>query len=225
MPPTSSSRSLSAPRAVLFDLNGTLSDDEGIFFEIFRELFAEHGRQLSREEYFGTFVGLSDEELVRGCLGDDFPEVEALLARRMILFRERARDGATIGEEAREAVRAAAAVVPVGVVSGDYRDEIETLLAGAGIRDLVEFVVSIEDVEHPKPDPEQYLLALDRLGDGVLPEEIVVYEDSPVGVAAAKAAGMRCVGVVGTVSAERLCEADEVVDVLDGRTVERLFVK
>lgn len=72
-----------------------------------------------------------------------------------------------------------------------------------------------------KPDPEAYLLALERLG-GVSAADVLVFEDTPVGVEAARAAGMRCVAVLGTVPRERLAEADEVIEVLDAATVRRL---
>jgi beta-phosphoglucomutase-like phosphatase (HAD superfamily) len=137
------------------------------------------------------------------------------------MFRERAGGGSTVAEAARAAVREAASRVPVGIVSGDYRDEIELLLAGAGLRGLVSVLVAIEDVERPKPDPAQYLLALEQLDDGVCADQVLVFEDTPVGVAAAKAAGMRCVAVLGTVAAERLSAADEIVERLDAEVVAR----
>jgi len=116
-------------------------------------------------------------------------------------------------------VRAAASQVPVGVVSGDYREEIDALLGGAGLAPHVSFVVAIEDVERPKPDPAQYLLALELLGGRIPASEVVAFEDSPVGVRAAKAAGLRCVGVAGTVPADQLSEADLVVPALDAGVV------
>ncbi len=206
---------------LLFDLNGTISDDEGLFYEVFAELFAAEGRPLTRVEYFTRFVGLTDDELVLGWLGEDFPRLDGLLQERYARFQARARDGSTIGGSARAAVRAAAARVPIGVVSGDVRDEIELLLRGAGLLELFSVVVSIEDVERPKPAPDQYLLALERLD--LAADEVVAIEDTPVGVAAAKAAGLTCVAVLGTTSAERLAAADEIVPGLDEALVQRLL--
>ena len=116
---------------------------------------------------------------MRACLGDDHPEVDRILAERIVRFRKIAADGSTIGGPERAAVRAAAARVPVGIVSGDYRDEIDLLIGGAGLSAYVEFVVSIEDVDRPKPDPAQYLLALELLGDGIQAGDVVAFEDSP----------------------------------------------
>ena len=74
-----------------------------------------------------------------------------------------------------------------------------------------------------KPDPEGYLVALDRLGAGVEPAAVLVFEDTPLGVTAAKAAGMRCAAVLGSAPRERLAHADEIVERLDAVTVLRLL--
>ncbi len=73
-----------------------------------------------------------------------------------------------------------------------------------------------------KPDPEGYLVALARL-DGVAAQEVLVFEDTPLGITAAKAAGMRCAAVLGSAPAERLGHADEIVERLDAATVLRLL--
>ena len=57
-------------RAVTFDFNGTLSDDEDILFGVYAALFAEHGKPLGRDDYFRQLAGLSEHEIVRAWLGD-----------------------------------------------------------------------------------------------------------------------------------------------------------
>ena len=69
--------------AVVFDFNGTLSNDEPILYEIFTELFAEHGKPLSAQEYFDHLAGLSDPEIVRTWLGEDHPDVDAVIEERI----------------------------------------------------------------------------------------------------------------------------------------------
>src|ERR671918_313899 len=78
-------------RAVVFDFNGTLSDDEPILCEIFQQLFAEHGRPLSAQKYYDELAGLSDPEIVRSWLGPDHPAVEEVVRERI------ARYGARVG--------------------------------------------------------------------------------------------------------------------------------
>src|SRR6185503_12697431 len=113
-------------------------------------------------------------------------------------------DGATIPETLREAVRYAAARVPVAVVSGAYRREIEPVLQHAALAERVTALVAADDVTRGKPDPEGYVRALAALGDGLVPPDVVAFEDTEAGVAAARAAGLRCLGVRGTHADEPL---------------------
>jgi beta-phosphoglucomutase len=210
------------PRAVVFDFNGTLSQDEPILCAIFQELFAEHGRPLSAQEYFDELAGLSDPEIVRTWLGRDHPAVDDVIAERIGRYRERVADGSSIPAPVRAAVRHAAERVPVAVVSGAARAEIEPVLAAAGLDDVLGTIVSADDIDAGKPDPEGYLLALALLDDDVRAQDVVVFEDTEAGVAAAKGAGMRCVAVLGTLAPERLANADEIVEALDVDVVRRL---
>jgi beta-phosphoglucomutase len=209
------------PRAVVFDFNGTLSEDEPILCELFTELFAEHGRPLSAQEYFDELAGLSDPEIVRTWLGPDHPAVDEVLEERSRRYREAVADGSTVPDEIREAVRYAAERVPVGIVSGAARSEIESVLAGAGIASSIAVIVSAEDVERGKPHPDGYARAASLLE--VEPAAIVSFEDTEAGVASAKDAGLRCVAVLGTLSPARLLRADEIVERIDAPLIERLL--
>jgi len=203
-------------RAVLFDFNGTLSDDEPIVCAIFQELFAERGRPLSTETYFSELAGTSDPEIVRAWLGVDDP---ALVAEKVTRYRARVEDGSTVYEPAREAVRVAAAVAAVGVVSGATLEEIAPALTAAGLDEFVSATVTVDDVSRGKPHPEGYLIALELLGAG--PEGSVAFEDSEPGIEAALAAGLRCVAVLGTLPRERLARADAIVERLDADAVRQ----
>jgi beta-phosphoglucomutase len=206
-------------RAFLLDFNGTLSDDEPLLCELFGELFAEQGKPLTQAEYYASLSGLADREIVRTWLGRDAPDVVEEYARRYVA---RAGDGSTIGPDARAAVHAAAAVgVRLAVVTGAPHATVEAALRGAELNGAFAAVVAAEDVVHGKPDPAGYRRALDLLG--VQPQEAVAVEDSEAGVAAAKAAGLYTVAVVGTVGRERLGGADELAARLDAELVDWLL--
>jgi len=96
-------------------------------------------------------------------------------------------------------------------------------LAGAGLAGLFDAVVAAEDVARGKPDPAGYFHALELLG--VSPAEAVAVEDSQAGVAAAKAAGLYVVALLGTADPARLEAADEIAERLDTALVERLLLK
>jgi HAD superfamily hydrolase (TIGR01509 family) len=207
------------PRAVVFDFNGTLSDDEPILCAIFVELFAERGLPpLTAAAYYAQLAGHTEEEIFRRWTGRDEPE---LIAERIARYRARVSDGGTIDAEARAAVRYAAERGPVAIVSSAAREEIVPVVAAAGLADVLGTIVSADDVTHGKPDPEPYELAARLLG--VAPADVLALEDSEAGVASAKAAGMRVAALMRTVGAARLAAADELIERLDLATMQRLL--
>ena len=206
----------SRPRpAVIFDFNGTLSDDEPLLLRLYTEMFRERlGWALTPQHYYEHLVGLSDREIIGAVVaeargGSDL--VERLLVERGTRYREMAGRESPVRDSTARAVRSlAAAGLPMGIVTGAPRLDVELVLSSSRLAGLFGAVVSEEDVARGKPDPEGFLLAarlLDRR-----PGDILVFEDSLPGLRAARAAGMACVGVEGTHSAEELmAEADATV--------------
>ena len=204
-------------QAVVFDFNGTLSDDEPVLARVYEELFGELGHPLTPDEYFEQLAGHTDEEMFKRWLGASSDE---LIRERVRRYNELVSDGSTVHEDVRVAVRWAADRMPVAVVSAALRDEIEPVLAASGLRGLFSLVLSQDDVTRGKPDPQPYLLAAERLG--LPPHELLVFEDTDVGVASAKAAGARVAGLTRTLGAERMAAADVLVDRIDVSVLESL---
>jgi len=205
---------------IVFDFNGTLSDDEPILCEIFVQLFAEHGKPLSAQEYFDELAGLSDPEIVRTWLGRDHPDVDAVIAERVERYRAAVAGGSSVHEHVREAVRYAARRVPLAICSGAARAEIEPVVEAAGLAPLFRAVVTSDDVVHGKPDPEGYTKTLGILG--VEAADAVVFEDTEAGVASARAAGVgRVLAMKTTLEPHRLSEADELIDRIDVDVMRR----
>jgi HAD superfamily hydrolase (TIGR01509 family) len=211
------------PRAVVFDFNGTISNDEPILCEIFQRLFAARGKPLSAQEYYDQLAGLSDPEIVRTWLGAGHPAVPEVIAQRIDLYREAVADGTSISKPVRAAVRYAAKRVPVVIVSGAAREEIAPVLEAAGLAALVFAIVAAKDVVEGKPSPEGYERALELIDEGIRADEVVVFEDTEAGIASAKGAGMSCIAVLGTLAPERLAAADEVVERIDVSLLQRLL--
>jgi sugar-phosphatase len=136
-------------------------------------------------------------------------------------YRSLVADGSTIHEHVREAVRYAAERVPVGIVSGAARAEIEPVIDAAGIAPLFSTIVTSDDVVEGKPDPEGYLRALEALE--LRGDEVVVIEDTEAGVASAKAAGTRCLALKGTLAPSRLAAADELIERIDVELMQRVL--
>jgi beta-phosphoglucomutase len=209
--------------AAIFDFNGTLSDDEPLLCEIFMDLFAEHGRPMSAQEYFDQLAGLSDPEIVKTWLGEDHPDVQAVIDERVSRYREAAADGSTVHEHVREAVRHAAQRTALAICSGAARDEIEPVVEAAGIAACFSAIVTSDDVVHGKPDPEGYVKTLTLLEAD--PAEAVVFEDTEAGIASARAAGVgRVLAVRTTLEPDRLAGADELIDRIDVDLMQRLLL-
>lgn len=224
-------------RAVVFDFNGILVDDEPLHFEMFRRVLADEGIELSEESYYRDFLGLDD----RGCFAAvleragqpaSIPRLMRLIARKSSYYQERIREhGYPFFPGAVELIReAAAAGLMLGVVSGALREEVEGALRQAGVIDLFKVLVAAEDVAESKPSPEGYLQVQvafnarpplpERLVHG---HEIVVFEDSPPGLAAAREAGLTTVGVGHTCGVAELAGADVRIEKLDGLTLAGLY--
>lgn len=183
--------------AVIFDFNGTLSDDEPILFQIFGELFGEHlDWAMTADDYDRHLLGHSDREIVEKALqitGIDAP-VDPLLELRKRRYRELVAHQNPITAETAALVRVLAEHdVPMAIVTGAQRDDVRAVLDSSPVGEVITVVVAEEDVRRGKPDPEGFLAgaaALDRE-----PADMVVFEDSVPGVRGALAAGMRCIAV------------------------------
>jgi beta-phosphoglucomutase len=213
-----------APSAVIFDFNGTISDDEGLLAELFERIFAEVGIDVPAALYFEEFAGYSDQEICERVLerfgrSGEPGLAEHLIAERTRLYLRAQRDHPTVRPAAAACVREIASRVPVAIASGAARAEIEAVLAAAGLIDLFGVLVCMEDVEHGKPDPEGYLRALEllhkRAGVPLDASDVLVFEDSEQGLRSALAAGMPCVVISGTAAPDRLGGAAGIVSALD----------
>jgi HAD superfamily hydrolase (TIGR01509 family) len=223
-------------RAVIFDFNGVLVDDEHVHFELFRAVLDEEGVTITARQYHEQYLGLDD----RGCFeaalleagqAADGPRLDALIARKAERYVAVASAGLRYFPGAAACLRALAAHWPLAINSGALRPEIEFTLDRLDCRALVAAIVSAEDTTRCKPDPQGYLLALDALRRhgattaapslaDLGPAQCIVVEDSLAGVASAKGAGMWAVGITHTYTAEALREAgaDAVIDGLETLT-------
>ena len=197
-------------RPTIFDFNGVLVDDEDVHFASFAEALAPLGLSLTREDYDERYLGFDDAGAFDAILRDAGrapaeAEVARLVDAKKPIYMRRIATDLVIFDGAAELVRSRAAGGVVGIVSGALRHEIEHCLGVMGVRDAVAFIVSAEDTQRCKPDPEGYRLGVAALrAAGAPAAEAVVVEDSIAGVESAKAAGLRCVSVGHSYPLERL---------------------
>jgi HAD superfamily hydrolase (TIGR01509 family) len=221
------------PLGTLLDFNGVLVDDEPLHHAAFADVLAARGIDLPWALYLSEYLALDDEGVARKALGAAAPpaeaDVRALLRDKRAAYHRLAAERLRFYPGAADFVRALAAFGPVVIVSGAWRDEIEGALARLAVRDAVAAVVSADDTSACKPDPEGYRLGLAALGRALgspaaAGPGVVAVEDSPGGVAAARAAGVVAAAVLHTVGegALRAAGAGLVVPTLADLTPARL---
>jgi beta-phosphoglucomutase-like phosphatase (HAD superfamily) len=202
--------------AVIFDFNGTLSDDEHIIFEVYAELFLAHfGHELTAHVYRDRFLGLSDREIVElavaeyGCGSED--QVAELLGLRRDLYGRRVAEHNPIGDDAVGLLRLlAGSGIPRAIVTGARRDDAMVVLNASPAAEFFDVVVTEEDVRHGKPNPEGFLAGARLLRRR--PSDVLVFEDSVPGVRAALAARMHCIAVSAEPTPDLRALAPVVVD-------------
>jgi beta-phosphoglucomutase len=212
--------------AVIWDVDGTLVDTAELHFHAWAALARELGKPFTRGDFAGTF-GWRNPEIIPKLFGAGYAagEVAALGDRKEALYRAEAGKGVALLPGARNLlVSVHDAGGWQGIGSSAPRANLDLILKLTGTESLFGAVIAMEDTARGKPDPEVFLLAARRLE--VPPGRCVVLEDAPVGVQAAKAGGMRAIGVsfVGHHPAERLqaAGADMVVPSLEKLNVRTL---
>ena len=203
-------------RALIFDFNGVLADDDPIHMEAFRKVAEEEGLSFTDEEYLEQYLPLNDRDCFRTLFcgrGRSLKEdrLDQLISRKGVYYFQMIADKTVLFENAGAAVRAAAKRYPLAIASGARGTEIRHILTQGGLDGCFGAIVSAEDVASGKPHPEPFLRAHEKLRErhrSLKPEECVAIEDSLGGIQSAHQAGMRCLAVAHSYSADRLKAAN-----------------
>jgi beta-phosphoglucomutase len=215
-------------RAIIFDCDGVIADTEPLHHQAFERVLADRSIHLSREEYFGRYVGLNDLAVLRSIFADsrlplDDQELERLLAVKNDTYLSMIAGSIEALPGVVDFVIRASKCWPLAICSGARHVEIETILRHTGLSGYFPIVVSSDDVPVSKPDPTGFLQAWSLLRQqqdrqsgpgaaaGLSAAECLVIEDSLHGIAAAKAAGMPILAVQSQCTAAQLSHADGTV--------------
>jgi beta-phosphoglucomutase family hydrolase len=211
-------------RGAIFDWDGVIINSASQHELSWERLAKECGKELP-ENHFKRGFGMKNEVIIPELLGwTAVPtEVRLLSLRKEAIYREVVREQGMTALPGVEAWlrRLREAGVACAIASSTHRENITTTLEVLALGEFFSVIVSAEDVKRGKPDPEVFLTAAQKLG--VEPKDGVVFEDALVGIAAAKAAGMRMVAVATTEPKEKLAHADWVVDRMDELEIAQLW--
>lgn len=184
-------------KAILLDFDGVIADTENHHVAAWQRTVSFMGLQIT-DEVAARAMEVDD----RAFLTDLFTEreipvdkVDEWVARKQALTVELLRNAPRVYPGVAELVEVLRGRARLAVVSGTWRENVQTVLHAAGLADAFSLIVAKEDVEHRKPDPAAYALALKKLR--LSAQSVATIEDSPTGLSAAREAGIRRLIAIG----------------------------
>lgn len=223
-------------QAIFFDFNGVIIDDEPLQLKAYQQVLGDLGMELTSEQYYAS-MGMDDKAFLRTAFARmEKPLTDSVMneaiERKSEIHRGLIEQELPLFPGVTTFMKAAARRYQLGLVSMARRIEIDYVLERAGLALLLTVLVSAEQVSKHKPDPESFKLAFDKLTNHrsserklpLLPHECLAIEDASQGIEAARAVGMRTIGVTNTVSETilRAAGADVVTASLADWTVEAI---
>lgn len=211
---------------VIFDFDGVIADTEKLHFEASRLVLAEAGVPIDQARYYAKYLGYSDADMADAVArdqglfaaeGDRSEFVREFTRKKGVVFERLLSSGAILFPGAAACFERLAPTFPLAIASGSFREEIEHVLNGAGLRHHFQAIVGVADAARSKPHPAPYLEAARRLG--VHPSTCVAIEDSMWGLDSARGAGMQTIAVTNSYPAAGLT-ADRIVSGMDEITTE-----
>ena len=221
-------------RAIIFDFNGVIADDETPHLHCFQQALAEHGLSLTKEDYYDTYLGMDERTCAAALLTArdgicDRDLLRAIMDRKVTLFRDHtALHKPALFPGVVEFVQRATSQYRLAIATGGRREQINQTLNDTAIERNFQVIVSADDVATGKPDPAIYHATLKRLNAMeprpplITASQCLVIEDSLAGIRSARAAGMRVLALATTYPPEQLTEADLVLPNLEGLLPESL---
>jgi beta-phosphoglucomutase family hydrolase len=214
-------------RALIFDMDGTIVDNMAFHTQSWITFFERRGRAIDADEFFRTTAGRQGKEIIRSHMGEQLgdEEVAVLNHEKEAVYRElyaphlKAVEGF---EDLIADARSQGILLAVGTAAPPAN--VEFTLDGLDLRRHFETVVGATDVARGKPHPDVFIEAARRCG--ALPQDCIVFEDAPLGVEAARRAGMRVVVITTTLPAASFAEFDNVIAIVDdfsNLSLETLF--
>ncbi len=197
--------------AIIFDMDGTVIDSTRNDFTAWTRVFDEYDYAFSFEEYVRV-LGAKGSEIIEERLELGREEVDKMLKRKESYFQEELdKNGLRLIPHVEELLKEIKSMdLKTALATGSGDEKLKMIFERLNIEQYFDVILTADDVQHGKPDPEIFLNAAKKLG--VSPEQAIVMEDAENGVRAAKAGNMLCIAITSTHTREKLQEADLVID-------------
>lgn len=215
-------------RAIIFDFDGVIADTEPLHYAAFERVLRDTPLAITREEYFARYVGLSDRVFLERLAADRRfnagDELKRFYDEKYNVYFELIGQGASLIAGLREFLADLPPNLPVAICSGARRPEIDLILSQHDLSSRFPIIISSEDVHSSKPEPHGYLMTLHKLRakylygkehakdvdpiEAMPADSCLAIEDSPQGILAARAAGMRTLAMLPSHIASDVSAAD-----------------
>ncbi len=219
-------------RAVIFDFDGVITDSEVLHLRAFNKVLARYNIEIKEEIYYKEYLGFTDLDCFKSVaekseLGLNSEQIRNLIKQKNQVFEKLAATEATIfGGVPQFLQMLRDNGVPMAICSGAVLEEIALILEQSELGHFFDEIVAGDQITKGKPDPEGFLLALERLNKGkqnpIAAGECIVIEDSHWGLEAGNAAGMHTIGITNTYNAGQLSMAEKIVASLSELTINDL---
>lgn len=212
-------------KGVIFDMDGTLLESTEADYRAWEKVFNNYNHDLPFEKY-APMLGVKSADVIRNEIGfRDEQDVKRILKEKFDYFVEYVNENPIKPVFAAETFLKSLAQYPVRVAlaTSSRKEKMQMVLKRLNFLRYFEAIVTGDEVSNGKPAPDIFLLAAKRLG--LHPEECMVIEDGPIGVAAAKSANMKCVAITETHQASQLSAADLVIDTYEHADIREIAKK
>jgi beta-phosphoglucomutase len=203
-------------RAILFDFNGVIINDEPLQMKAYTEIFNEEGIPMTEADYYSC-MGMDDKTFINhnfNRVGKELSDEKSaeISARKTVAWRKMVEKEIPVFDGVKNFIKIVEKHFALAIVSMAKREEIEFALEKIGVKDSFSAIISSENVSVCKPNPECYNAGFRLLDDAytanghhpLTRKECLVIEDATQGIMAGKAARMKTLGVSNTVSADEL---------------------
>ncbi len=218
-------------RAIIFDFDGVIIDSEGLHLKAFNEALAPYNVQISTEDYFAEYLGLSDRDLFKALLENNLLQTDSntldrLLEQKTIAFENIINECKAIPGVREFLEMLNKNNIPMAICSGALLNEIKIVLNTNDLARFFEVIVSAEHVQRGKPHPDGFELTVKKLNklknQNIQPTECIAIEDSHWGLEAAAAARMHTIAITNSYPAESLKPAEKIINSLTDLTIKDL---